>query len=260
MKLLKYGIAGLVSAIGVLAACGSSDSGGGGGAPAVPCNLAATAGCSAAVTCAQQKCGAQISTAFGADYKSGACATLVTCLNACPCGSTGATCVDNCEADPANLTAACQQAFSAVGTCTDQNCANACPTGAGGTTGNAGGATGSGGTGVGGTGVGGTGVGGTGIGGTGAGGTYTCAQLTTCCATLPAEDQASCTDAASSGDQTECSVAYSVLCAAPAHTCADLTTCCGTLTGATQTDCLQVVQVAAGSDALCGLAYSSFCP
>jgi hypothetical protein len=192
------------------------------------------------VTCAQQKCSAEINTAFGADYKSGACANLATCLNACACGSTGATCVGNCET-PNNLTAACQQAFSAVGTCTDQNCANACPTGAGGNT-SAGGATGSGGA-------------------TGA----ACTSLAQCCVTINSALQSECLQVVASGNGPSCSAFQSAECTGAgaggigaggtgvgasgtgtggtgtAAACTTLAECCTTIGPTLQTACLQVV-------------------
>jgi hypothetical protein len=97
---------------------------------------------------------------------------------------------------------------------------------------------------------------GTGTGtGTGTGGTG-CSGLSSCCATLPSEEQAGCQEVVSEGIATTCTEEESVLCPGTGTGtgtgtggCATLNACCPSLTATYQSDC--TAEVAAGSDTAC---------
>ncbi len=85
----------------------------------------------ACLTCTTDACASEAAAAYGANFPTsvgGACASLYTCLMACPCdtanpGDFAADCAIPCVT---NLPAACQTATQALQTCQTNSCATEC--------------------------------------------------------------------------------------------------------------------------------------
>jgi hypothetical protein len=173
------------------AACGSSSSSGGSGGSA-GCGTGGASSCSAYTNCAESRCAQQETNCYGAnrasgDYTGGACATYADCLGKCGCNNDA--CVQACG-QPDTTCLACMTTLAGCG---QQSCSAELQSCQGGT----GGSSGTGGSG---------GTGGTGTGGSGGTTGGTCADLATCCTTLPA-GQANCNNVAQAGNESNCNTA-----------------------------------------------------
>lgn len=137
-------------------------------------------------TCIANKCDTQFQQCFGADYKggsfSGPCATYLACQQKCSCADQ--QCLTACQ-----LPAACSTCEQGFATCTSNCELPACYTSDGGTSSSSSSSSGS-------------------------TGPFTCAQLQTCCAKIPAGDeQDQCNKIAANGEDagsdTACNISYS---------------------------------------------------